>query len=360
MKILDRYVFTTFILAMAFAASAFVSMYVVVDLFSHMEDFTNVKVGSPLRFILDYYLVRLPLFFYQMAPVIALMAAMITFVHLLRHNELIPILNAGIPVYRTLVPVLFGVVLLAVAMVWVDERVLPGLAEELHATDQQRRRKRELRMVIFWEQDGSMRFVADRFDQHAERLENLKVHRLRPDGWEEEFLCAGEAHYAQQGGRSGWLLRHGYRVEYDRTQRPTRGRATFGEEGYFLESKVRPFEIATKREELLLLSFGELLRTIRARPHDKRLQLRLYSKTATPVTPFVLLFLGLPFILKQRCRSFLLGFSVCLVCGMAFFGIQFLFNGLGSAGDVSPLVGAWVPVLAFGALGLILFDQVRT
>src|SRR5262245_24107252 len=87
-----------------------ISLYVVIDLFSHLDAFVNRPGGliASATFTIHYYGYRVPQVFDLMAEPIALLAATFTVSWMQRNNELLPQLSAGIPTRRALRPVLLG------------------------------------------------------------------------------------------------------------------------------------------------------------------------------------------------------------------------------------------------------------
>jgi lipopolysaccharide export system permease protein len=90
--------------------SSLISLYVVCDLFTHLDSFVNRPGGfvAIARFIISYYVFRIPQVFDLLAEPIALMAATFTVSWMQRNNEMLPQLSAGIPTRRIVRPVLFG------------------------------------------------------------------------------------------------------------------------------------------------------------------------------------------------------------------------------------------------------------
>src|SRR5581483_9910237 len=108
MRILDRQRYWAFFKAYVICFIALVGLYVVIDLFTNLDEHTKAARGlGPLfRHVGWYYFIRLSLFYDRLCGVITMLAAIFTVTWMQRNNELLAMLAAGISTPRVLVPVL--------------------------------------------------------------------------------------------------------------------------------------------------------------------------------------------------------------------------------------------------------------
>ena len=106
------------------------------------------------------------------------------------------------------------------------------------------------------------------------------------------------------------------------------------------------------------MSFNELRDLCKREPGNPRYSVMFHSRVAYPLTNFVLLFLGIPFIIgfERMSRNIFLriGISVLICC--AFYVLSYVCANLGNMGILHPILAAWLPIVMFGSLGLFLFD----
>ena len=100
---LDRMVLFSFFRSYAIVWSSLISLFVVIDLFTHLDAYMNRPGGFVViaHYIVRYYAFRIPQVFDLLAEPISLMAATFTVAWLQRNNELLPQLSAGIPTRRS-------------------------------------------------------------------------------------------------------------------------------------------------------------------------------------------------------------------------------------------------------------------
>src|SRR5438045_7682250 len=108
MYLLDRLLIRSFIKAYLICLISLLTLYVVIDMFTNLDDFTEKHSGlaSVLTHIGIYYGYKVTQIFDRLSEVITLLAATFTVALVQRNNELLPLLSAGVPTRRVVFPVL--------------------------------------------------------------------------------------------------------------------------------------------------------------------------------------------------------------------------------------------------------------
>ena len=108
MTLFDRLLIRSYLRAYFFCLVSILSLYIVVDLFTHIDDFAEHHSGlaAILKHIGSYYGFMITQYFDRLCEVIALMAGAFTVAWMQRHNELMPLLSAGVSTQRVVGPVL--------------------------------------------------------------------------------------------------------------------------------------------------------------------------------------------------------------------------------------------------------------
>ena len=96
-KLLDRQLFYSYIKAYLICLVSLLSLYIVVDLFTNIEDFTqnHTRLSEVLKHIGIFYGYKVTQIFDRLSEAIALMAAMFTVAWVQKNNELLPLLVRG-------------------------------------------------------------------------------------------------------------------------------------------------------------------------------------------------------------------------------------------------------------------------
>src|ERR1700722_10832744 len=104
--ILDRQMIYGFIKAYLFCLISLMGLFIVVDLFMNLEDFTaNKDLDAVIRLVASYYGYKSFQIFDRLCESMILLAAMFTVAWMQRNNELLPLLSAGVSTRRAVQPV---------------------------------------------------------------------------------------------------------------------------------------------------------------------------------------------------------------------------------------------------------------
>ena len=83
-----------------------------------------------------------------------------------------------------------------------------------------------------------------------------------------------------------------------------------------------------------------------------------HLRFTTPIANIIMLLVGLPFILSRE-RNIKASASLCLAMVAVFYIFLFVSRYLGAYG-LSPAVAAWLPILVFGPVAVLMLDAIKT
>jgi lipopolysaccharide export system permease protein len=346
-KRFDRYILRSFFSAWFVSFVFFTGMYLVIHFFNKMGDLTDAaesfeRAGwSPVQGLCLYYALNLPFVMVQTAPYTVLMGAMWAAQQMATKNELVPVLIAGISFRRLAAPLLVAGLALALLFTGVREVVLPTIAAERHKIERiYKGKERDVIRRIRQIPGRSGETVHIREYDVANRIAYGVNVLLPPDAG------GGRVHYAAVSwGTDGWEQVGGESVSLEAL------RAT----------GLRPSDVEIESRGLLVLDVTDLRRLIDRYPDRSDLLLLLHAHFAYPVGVVVLLLLGLPLVLKSTRRTPFVAAGVSLMLSIAFFATQTVLQDLGGRGELlNPVLGAWLPIILFGTVGVLLFETMST
>ncbi len=356
---IDSYVFTLFVGAYATSLLLVVGLAVIIDVASNLDYFAPWADGTsaPTRWIARYYALNTPFLFLQVAPFVTVSAALFTVVKLLRHNELVACLNAGVSARRVTAPLFLGGALAALGMIALRESATERLGPE-------RDRLRHLldthspgwRLDDVWLSDLAGNVIgADRFHPDLGEVEGLEA-----SGWRGPTLVsvsARRARWVEEAGRRGWALEGGLLRE----ETGDSSRRSSVEWFDAFDFSPRELLLAAKGEDRALeLSLAELEQLAARDPDNLQYQTLFHYHVTFPLANLVLLLITLPFLFgKERGKSVEGLARAALMC-VLYFAADFIARSLGMEGSLSPLWASWVVVLVFGSLGAVLFESIST
>ncbi|NOS99643.1 MAG: YjgP/YjgQ family permease [Phycisphaerales bacterium] len=368
MTTLDRYIVRQLGVDYAIALTVMMSLYVVLDLFFNIDEFTEVSSSwtAVLGDIASYYGSHAFLYFSQLSGVITLFACLTTLARMRRGNELTAVLSSGVSLYRVAVPiVVFG---LGTSLLWyVDtETILPRLAHHL-ARSHEDARGRAARGIWFVRDGETALLSAMEFVPARGWMRQPLVLFRDENGRATRLLEAQEASWkAVEGHPAGgvWRLEQGLERRLDAVSgdsiRPSDVPDTSAVEYY--ESRLGPRSIEARQAQQWL-KFSSTRELSRLADEDPTLVGRVrqvrHSRFATPLVHMLMLLLGVPFFLSREPANVLADAGKCVAtCGLCFL-LSFSSEHF-VVGTTLSALPAWLPLIAFSPVAVVLIDRIRT
>jgi lipopolysaccharide export system permease protein len=378
MKIIDRYVFVSFLKNYLIAFMVLIGMYVVLDMVFAFDELVDVKGAKDtgaaqstlgmLRNIGDYYFYQTFLFFVHLSGIIPVVAAAFTLMRLSRFNELTALLAAGVPLLRVATPIIIAAVVLNALLIVDQELVIPAMIPKLaRGHNELHRASKYYPVQGIQDEDNALLWSAAYVPPYAgsapameevdvvERDESLQAYAK---------ITAKSARWDESSGE--WVLAGGVRVD---GLRPSDRDQTIVPVTTWRTS-ITPQEIDLHRNT----EFVELLSTQRINQLIERpksfgtssLQRIKHSRFTQPIMNVILLLLAIPCVLTREPGRLKAGATQCLVLTGLAMGSIFLAQQIANNPPTPalaaqwPAVMAWAPIFVFGPLAVYLLDRVRT
>lgn len=361
-RIIDRYIARHLIVVYAICVVSILGIFVVVDILTNLERL--LSKGSFLQALGSYLMALVPLAYYQIAPGTFLMASMFTLSALNKSNELIALRASGVSIYRVLAPIVAASLVAAALMAAVQETLIPAEADSI------RRLGRDKPIVsVVLSDTGGNAFRIARYYPYDMRMENVVITIFYPGGNKHMSIHADSAIFSgKKRGQQGWLLRDVRIYEHDEqgllkvaVDSKTGQRLPYvAEKEWLFKTDIVPSDIESVDRDVNYLTFSQLNSQYHRQRYLPHLRVKLHSRIAAPLACFVLLLLGVPFALRAGRKALLLNIAACIAIASAFFVVTFFFADMGADGRISPIAAAWLPIVAFTALGLAFVESVRT
>lgn len=382
LRISDRYIIRSFLVSFAICFAALVSLFVIIDTFSNIGNLVERwdKSGEGfmafVKMLLEMNVTLLPVILYELLPVLTLASAMFTVVALRRSNELTPLLASGVSIYRVLWPIFMMAILVTGLQIADKEILIPRYADSIY--EWMHKRKDESREVVrrVMVEDGYGNLVYAGEYKPEERVQlGARIARYGEGAGAARARLIVNAQRAEWSDEpAGWRYWGGTRIEFDR-EGDVVSQESVGEEGIFvrlvidaedvgeleLVTDVTPVRLETDRVDLLYRPSMELLEYIQEHGMRASVAFELNSRMAAPLANVVLLLVGLPFVLKRDVKSPFLAIVVAVGIAGAFLALDIVCKNFAMRGTVlTPLAGAWAPIIIFGPLGVLIFDTIES
>ena len=388
MRILDRERYWSFLKAYCICFTALVGLYVIIDVFSNLDEFAEVAdTKAQLAYNIGrYYLIRMSLIYDQICGIITMMAAIFTVTWMQNNNELLAMLAAGISTRRVIRPVLISAIGISSLAVINQELIMPRLGEELQKTpDDDGQRK----VAVFGHKDSNDIDISGRWADRATRTitrfgatisVRVAGELIEIQSREGRYFPPDATQYPLRGGWLIWGAKFPM-APSDSVTKLTRGVLTRiedpsayprpleeisarpGAPAYFLKTDLT---FATMTRSRHWYQFAPTLDLIRALSDPTNfgeradIQVFLHSRLIRPLLGFNLMLLSLPLVLGGAGRNMFVNLGMSLGTSGMFYSVNFMSQYLGAHDVLSPELAAWAPLIGFGTIAVARWDTIRT
>jgi LPS export ABC transporter permease LptF/LPS export ABC transporter permease LptG len=360
--LIDDYVLRDFFVYLGMILSTFLVLVLVFTLFELLGDILRNKVSALV--VAEYLLNVTPYLLYNVAPLVMLLAVLVTFGLMQRSNEITAIKATGTSIYRIVTPVIIAAGVVAASLFFADQFYLPRTNQRQEALHNQIKGKpaqtylRPDRKWIFGQNNDI--YYYQFFDPDRDQFGNITVFQLDKTNFSvTRRIHADRARWADNLDR--W--------EYERGWERTLKGSAMGD--------YRSFEVATfpqlpetpayfKKEvkQYSEMNYEELHKYIRDLQQSGfdvvRLRVELNKKLSYPLITLIMAVLAIPFALSTGKKGAVTGVAVAVGTAVFYTVVSRLFEAMGNLSQLPPAMAAWSPDLIFVLIGGYLILRVPT
>jgi LPS export ABC transporter permease LptG/LPS export ABC transporter permease LptF len=363
LQVVDTYVLTSFLFYFALLLASMVLMTHVYTFFELLNDIVKNQIS--MWEVVTYLFFLTPRLIYDSTPVSVLVAVLITFGVLTKHNEVTAFKACGVSLYRMAVPVLVTCFFLSGGLFAFDHYYLPQADRKQDALRNHIKGRapqtylRPDRKWIFGK--GNRIYYYKYFDPAQRVMFGVSVYELDPVSFRLSRHIYAERARWERGLRK-FIFENGWSRDFtpkgERFQDFTGAATTFSELNeppeYFLkevlQDKQMNFEqLAAYIKELQQSGFDTIA-----------LQVQFYRKFAVPLLALVMALISIPFSFMVGNRGAMAGVGVSFAIAIAYWSIGKLSEQIGNVNLLPAAIAAWSPDVVFSLAGLYFFTRMRT
>ncbi len=360
--LIDLYVLRIFFYYFLLLLAGFLILFDAFTLFDLLQDISRNHISFAT--VANYFRYLVPAMLYQLVPLAALVATLVTLGVLAKNNEVTAFKASGVSLYRLALPLLLASAVLAAGMFVLDDTYLPYANRRQDALRNQIKGRPA---QTFYEPTHQWIFGAGYrvynyalFDPDHDLFGGLSVFELDPQTFQmRRRIFAERAQWEPSLG--GWVLERGWVRDFSRGT----------------VSRYAPFRVTQltelteppsyfKREVLpsSQMNWRQLRGYIRALSQagfdTSRLTVQWHKKFAFPLIAAIIVFLAVPFAFLVGTRGAIGGLAVAVGIGLVYWTTAALFEAMGSVGQLPPLLAGWAPDAIFAFLGTYFFLKMPT
>lgn len=351
MDTLDRFLLKEFLLYFLSILIGLALLYLGIDFLSKF-----FGMGRPVGQALLIYLYKLPAALQQFVPVACLMATLLVLSTMSRQNEILALYSCGVGTLR-LVSTFVAVTatLSTFAFLTFDSWVPTFARKEIlvsRGLDPSQEDLLFFRGQGFWYRSGSLIYNVGRFDPENNRMEDLRIYRLRENYRLEEAIRAKRATYQD----NDWLLEEGVVTTYP-TDNPFPGYSTFTTRKGLIPEK--PSDLKTLRMDENTMRLRDLRRYIERNKtygFDTTVQqVNYHERLALVFAPLIFVLIAVPFATKPlKTQSLAKSVGFCFLVVFIYLLTFRTSVSIGKGGHLPPLIAGWMPNILFFLFSLSL------
>jgi len=360
-RLMDLYLLRRFFSYFLLLMAAFVFLFEAFTFFELLDDIARHRV--PFLIVIDYFRNLTPYLLYQLAPLGAMVAALVTVGVMSKNNEIVACKASGISLYRLAGPLLLAGVVLASAMILVDDTYLPYANQRQDALRNQIKGRppqtyKQPQRWIFG--DNAKIYNYDLFDPNQNLFGGLSVVEIDPTTFQvRRRVFASRAQWSDAQNlwvlESGWVrdFSDGTITKYDRFN--VKDLPELTEPPSYFHREVR---------QAFQMNWSELRRYIdglhRAGFDVSALTVQLHRKLAFPLIAPISMLLAFPFAFLVGTRGAIGGVAIGVGIAILYWLGAELLTAMGGVGQLPPLLAGWAPDIIFFFLGLYFFFKMPT
>jgi lipopolysaccharide export system permease protein len=369
----DRYLLGRFWHVFGIGFFATVGLFVVFDGFTNIDAFQDRSGGANTLTVLgrmaEFYGYQSLMMFELVGPILTVISTMVVFALLHKHRELNPILSAGVPTFRLVVPMLIGSLLVNGLLMFNQEFVLPAVADEL------------LKPMGSASQDAQRVSMRRDFSSHieigAEGLLLAERKLVRPEfllpapeiNSEIAMLKAEHAVYHRRTKHrpAGWHLTNTTPLFDDLRLTPAGQKVVLPMENLedvFVVTDIGSDQMSGSAVAYRYQSTWELVERLRSPTFSlmtSRSQvLHLHERMTRPLANLLAVCLTVPLVLRRESFSIITNLAVCVGAMICLLALAQACNYLGRINWVPLDLAAWLPIIISGGLVAWFSDRVQT
>jgi LPS export ABC transporter permease LptF/LPS export ABC transporter permease LptG len=358
--LLDRYVSRKFLALLALVLAALTATAFLATFFESLSDV--LQRGQPVGLLVRYVWFKLPGFLAFLLPVAVLTAALLALGFLARTNEATAMRASGVSAYRTVLPVLILAAAAGGLAFLVQDRVVPASqarAEAAWSALNDLPPRSSSAINRHWMLAGGIDRIYhyDYFEPDTSTFGRLSIFEIDVARW--TLTRRTYAEKARFDGdvlayRDGWIRDYGASPAPPFARRAAGRLDVTGDRDAFRSPPLEPPQMTYRdlrryTSEVRAMGFPAV-----------RLRAELSQKTALPFVSLIMALLAVPFGFWMGRKGTLVGVGLSVVLAMAYWGAFAVFRSLGTAGALTPFLGAWGANILFGLAGLVGLLRLRT
>lgn len=354
LSILDRYIIKKFLGTFFYSISLLTVIIIVFDISENIDDF--IENAAPAeKIIFQHYFVFIPYFVNMFSYLFTFIAVIFFTSKLAMNTEIIAILSAGISFNRLLFPYMISALFLTLMSFWLANFIIPNanvIRREFKDRYIENLTKSKDQHIHLQITPGTFAYV-ESFNTTTNTAQKFSLERFDPERGMVFKLNSDRMVYDSATGQ--WKI-YNYHI------REIKDQMEFLRKGAQLDTLInlKPSELFIKKEDFEVMNYHEIRAYIadqkmKGNPRIEDYEVEKHKRIAFPFATLVMTLIGVA--LSSRKVRGGIGLHLGLGIGLAFLFVLIMqiSTVFATAGNISPMLAAWIPNIFFGLVGIYLY-----
>lgn len=357
LKKIDIYIISHFVKNLLFALLCFIIIFILVDLFENLDKFIDNKLA--LGLVLKYYLYFIPEIIRLITPISMLLATLFTAGRMINFNEIIAVKNAGVSLYRFMLPFIYVGVVVTGFSIYFNNWLVPEANKNKFSIERtylgRHQTTGELSRLYFQDSPNQVILIEQFKDLE---LTASKVSILIFSSTDHTILEKRIDTDVMKWENNSWILYNAIERDFKADNPEFKNYDSVKAEeiqGVF-KLNLDPNQITKKQlkpDEMNYNELNDLLDSqLKAGQNVDRLEVDFYSKISFPFSNLIVIIFGISISTGSKQRKGLaMQFGISILVSFIYLGFVKISQTFGYNGDLSPLFTAWLANIAFISFG---------
>jgi lipopolysaccharide export system permease protein len=353
--VFSRYIIVEFLKRFIAIFFILILLFLGIDLLSRIW-----TLDAPFSLISLYYLFKTPSIAVQMLPVSILLATLLFFSYLSKHNELVALYCSGRSLLHVASPVLLIVLIVNISSFLFSDYVLPLTnfkAEKIWVVDIYKNKEQfygNLSQEQAWFRDKGAIYNIYSYDSASKSISGMNVYYFNDDFDMTQHVYAKRGLYQ---GKDHWSLQGVKRADF------TSGYAKielFGEEGIFIRETPEDLrKVETNSDYLGTSKLRGYVKSLeRSGLSASKYKAEYNKRYSMSFAGLVMCFIGIPFAVRQHRRGGVgLNIGIGFMLVFVYWIIFSVMLSFGVSGRLDAVLSAWGANLLFLVASLVLIKM---
>lgn len=359
MKILNQYILKNIIITLIFSLFILSIIFIIVNLIENLDNFLDKNVKNDI--IILYYLYSLPEILKILTPVALLISILFSIGRLSTLNEITAMKSGGFSLYKIMLPLLIFSVLLSFLHLYFNGWIVPESTSrkiEIEEIYLNKRISSGPIQNLYFRDSPNTNVIIKYYDAKTKTGNNV-IFEEYSDAIKPRLVCRIEARKIIWDSISNnWILLAGIERKYSSNLQLK----------YFdsliINLKITHSELEKLKKSTDEMNYDELrehldLLTIGGKDTRKQM-IEYYGEYAFPFSNFIIILFAVPFASIRRKGGLAIQIGAALVISFFYLVFSKIFQTIGFASNINPILAAWGANIIFLILGFITIISTKT